>query len=456
LGQVTQSLMPPVTWGGMGNPAGRPERVGNIALLDPDPILNAPRFSMAGTSVPWSPDDSGITSFSLLDSACADADFLDGVVSGIYTEIENFLSNNAVAIGGGLAGAIAAGAGPGIATLAPWLLALLAILALFLNWLRNQGGTMGQALNNLRDDLLGSNDPMQRAAGILVWRAIAAEAFKSQQSPHDYNAISYAIMDGHNYDDISCTVNVRSVEVFFDAADPNLIAFVDRLLQFESDQEFQSGKSVVGYVSLRFCQPSQALIAPEAFPRTVAVECSGLADEAGSTEFVDFAVALAQDPNIKGVLHWGQQNDSTQRQIEFRFGDTPTSPVGALHDWRAVLSRLTDNGRLDGFSSDFTRRAGLEVVQPLIGEFGVTSPPLGGNPDCTLAWDCRNNPTGTVASLEIVSPSVSIVSVPALPSQGTHIFAANQLGTWIALLRLSLDANGETRHASQALQIAGV
>jgi len=121
-----------------------------------------------------------------------------------------------------------------------------------------------------------------------------------------------------------------------------------------------------------------------------------------------------------------------------------------------VLSRLTDNGRLDGFSSDFTRRAGLEVVQPLIGEFGVTSPPLGGNPDCTLAWDCRNNPTGTVASLEIVSPSVSIVSVPALPSQGTHIFAANQLGTWIALLRLSLDANGETRHASQALQIAGV
>jgi len=107
-------------------------------------------------------------------------------------------------------------------------------------------------------------------------------------------------MDGHNYDDISCTVNVRSVEVFFDAADPNLIAFVDRLLQFESDQEFQSGKSVVGYVSLRFCQPSQALIAPEAFPRTVAVECSGLADEAGSTEFVDFAVALAQDPTSRG------------------------------------------------------------------------------------------------------------------------------------------------------------
>ena len=453
--QVQLSPMPPVGWGGGRNVAGRPERVGDI-VVPLDPTLNAPRFSMAGTGVPWSPDDSGITSFSLLDSACADGNFMDGVVSGIYTEIENFLGNNAVAIGGGLAGAIAAGLGPGILALAPFLLALLAFLALFLNALRNSGSTMGQALNNLRNGLLGSSDPSQRAAGILVWRAIAAEAFKSQQSPHDYNAISYAIMDGHNYDDISCTVNVRSVEVFFDAADPNLIAFVDRLLQFEIDQEFQSGKSVVGYISLRFCQPSQGLIAPEAFPRTVAVECSGLADEAGSTEFVDFAVALAQDPNIKGVLHWGQQNNSSQAEIEFRFGDLPASPDGPLHDWRAVLGALTDNGRLDGFSSQFTRRAGLEVVQPLIDAFSVASAPSAGNPNCTLAWDCRNNPAGTIVSLEIVSPAAGVTSAPGLALQGTHTFSASQPGTYVAVLRASLTRNGETRHATQALQIAGV
>ena len=46
----------------------------------------------------------------------------------------------------------------------------------------------------------------------------------------------------------------------------------------------------------------------------------------GSIQFVDFAVTLAQDPNIKGLLHWGQQNNSTQREIEFRFGDAPGSP----------------------------------------------------------------------------------------------------------------------------------
>jgi hypothetical protein len=455
LDQVQLSPMPPVSWGGGRNAAGRPERVGNI-VVPFDPTLNASRFSMAGTGVAWSPDDSGITSFSLLDSACADGNFMDGVVSGIYTEIENFLSNNAVAIGGALAGAIAAGLGPGILALAPFLLLILAFLALFLNALRNEGSTMGQALGNLRNGLLGSNDPNQRAAGILVWRAIAAEAFKSQQSPHDYNAISYAIMDGHNYNDISCFVNVRSVEVFFDAADPNLIAFVDRLLQFEADQEFQSGKSVVGYVSLRFCLPSQGLIAPEALPRTCAVECSGLADEAGSTEFVDYAVRLALDPNIKGILHWGQQNDSTQQDIEFRFGDSPSSPTGPLHAWRSVLSKLTDNGRQNGFSSEFTRRVGLEIVQPLISSFTVSTAPSSSNPSCTVAWDCRTNPPGTTVSLEIHSPSAGVTPAAGLPLDGSHTFAASGPGTYVLTLQVSLERNGAARTASQDLSIPGV
>jgi hypothetical protein len=170
-------------------------------------------------------------------------------------------------------------------------------------------------------------------------------------------------MDTHDYTDASCFVNVRSTEVFFSADTSNLIAFVDRLLKFESDQEFgfPQGKSVAGYVSMRFSEGTAATIGPEQFNRTCAVECSGLADEAGSTEFVDYAVGLALDPNINGILHWGQQNDSTKADIEFRFGDAPGSPAGPLHEWRAVLSSLTDNGRLDAFSSAFTRRTGLEV-----------------------------------------------------------------------------------------------
>ena len=191
------SPMPAVNWGG-GKPAGR---------------------SVTRPTTTGSPRSISMT------SACADANFMDGIVSGIYTEIENFLSSNAVAIGGGLAGAIAAGLGPGILALAPWLAAILSLLALFLNSLRSGGSTVGQALNNLRASLLGSSDPEQRAAGILVWRAIAAEVFKFQQKPQTYSAISYAIMDTHNYQDISCDVNVRSKEVFFDAAEPNSARF---------------------------------------------------------------------------------------------------------------------------------------------------------------------------------------------------------------------------------------
>ena len=79
---------------------------------------------------------------------------MDGVVSGIYTEIESFLSSNAVP---------SEEAWPAqsprtwstLLALAPWLLAILAILALFLQALRNDGSTMGQALNNLRNSLLG-------------------------------------------------------------------------------------------------------------------------------------------------------------------------------------------------------------------------------------------------------------------------------------------------------------
>jgi hypothetical protein len=96
------------------------------------------------------------------------------------------------------------------------------------------------------------------------------------------------------------------------------------------------------------------------------------------------------------------------------------------------------------------------VVQPLIDAFSVASAPSAGNPNCTLAWDCRNNPAGTIVSLEIVSPAAGVTSAPGLALQGTHTFSASQPGTYVAVLRASLTRNGETRHATQALQIAGV
>jgi hypothetical protein len=67
----------------------------------------------------------------------------------------------------------------------------------------------------------------------------------------------------------------------------NVIAFVDRLLLFELTQEVESGLSAIGYISLRFCGESAATLAPEMSAPTCAIECSALADEPGSTKFVN-------------------------------------------------------------------------------------------------------------------------------------------------------------------------
>ncbi len=446
LSAVPSSPMPPVTWPGPGNPAGRPERVGNILMAN-DPLLNAPRFSAAGNGVAFSPNDAGITSFNVFDAACADANFMDGIVNGIYTEIDDFLSHKNVPTSGSL-GAISERLGLGL--LSAFLHGIRGLLTAFLNSLRRDGSTVGQALNTLRAMLLGSSNRLERAAGLILWRTIAAQVFQFQQSPQTFSAISYAVMDGHDYADISCDVNVRSMEVFFDAADPNLLAFVNRLLQFETEQEVDSGLSVAGYISLRFCGQSRATIAQEAFPRTCAIECAGLADELGSSQFVDYAIKLALDPTIKGILHWGQQNESTQADLESRFGDTPGNPTGPLRQWRSVLARLTDNGRLDGFSSDFTRRTGLEIVQPVISSFAVTSPPSSSTHSCTVAWNCAGNPPGTAVSLEVRPPTGSVPAASGLPLSGSRTIVATQAGAYVITLIASLDRNGAARTATQA------
>ena len=442
-----------VSWGGAPSPKGRPERVGNVENEN-DPMLKSPRFAHAGNQIGFAPDeDTDPLSLNLLDAACADANFIIGIIEAVIGEIEDFIDSNGTVIGGSLGAAAATGLGaPVLVELIPLLLLILAFLLAFLAATQAAGqSTLGDVFDDLRGGLL--NDPVTRPAGILVWRAIVSKVWESQQSPHDYAAISYAIMDTHNYRDLSCAVNVRSLEVFFDAADPALVTFVDRLLKFEIDQEFQHGHSVAGYVSLRFCGQTSALIGQERFARTVAIECSGLADVNGSIQFVDFAEKLALDPNIKGILHWGQQNTSTQAQVEFRFGDSVSQPGGPLHTWRGVLATLTENGRLDGFSSEFTRRAGLEVVKPKVGNFAVTTAPTATHHACTVSWDCDRNPPGTTVRIEVHPPSGSIQPASGLALHGSRTINKTVSGVYQIKLIVSLTFNGETRKDELALNV---
>jgi hypothetical protein len=47
--------------------------------------------------------------------------------------------------------------------------------------------------------------------------------------------------------------------------------------------------------------------------------------------------------------------------VQRLFGRADTPDNGSLGAWRRALGIVTDGGRLDGFSSSFTRRTGLEV-----------------------------------------------------------------------------------------------
>ncbi|MFF1561806.1 hypothetical protein [Streptomyces sp. NPDC058279] len=420
---------------------GHAERVGNIVGFDPR--TQSPLFTNAGTTHAYTPDPDHpgqAKAPSMLEQACADKSFLKGVIEESIHEIENFVKSNGAVVSVGIATVAAAG-GAGLLLLIPALFLILAVLAAILDAF-DDDTRLGEAMEDIKNKLLAPDDPnpLRRAAGVFTWQLIANKAFSSQQGNEDFDAISYAVMDSHDYLDVSCNVNVDSVEVFFDAFDDKVIAFVDALIAYETMQEFR-GKAFVGYASLRFSARSGALIGMQKFDRTCSVEVACLRDVSGSQELVDYAVALARNPNMNAILHWGQRNDYERPEVERIFGDSVLEPGGNLGFWREALARVTDNGRLDGFSSEFTRRTGLEVVTPRIGTFGVepSTVPLGGT--VAVTWDCARNPSGTKLRLEISSPSGVVVPAAAIPMAGSHEFRADQAGTYRVTLVATLSAD---------------
>jgi len=345
-----------------GPPLGREARVGELQP-DPDPITGGPVFAAAGKSFPLDPDETDlrkVAAGTFLERACSRGDFLDGVIQEAIDEVERFVKHPDAALPAGIAAVAAVGGGAGLLALLGALLVVVGVLALLLSELRASGDDQrfGQVLNRVRDKLLGFSNPEERQAGLFVWQLIAFKAFTSQQGPIDYTAISYAVMDCHDYRDQSCNVNVDSIEVFFEATDPMLIAFIDALIAFEIRQEY-AGKAFLGYASLRFTGKTRALLGPERWRRTCVVEVAGLRDVAGTSDLIDFASRLSRNRNFSGVLHWGQRNESDRSDIEWRFGDPSDPRDGDLGRWREALRLVS--GDSDAFSSAFTRRTGLEV-----------------------------------------------------------------------------------------------
>ena len=243
-----------------------------------------------------------------------------------------------------------------------------------------------------------------------------------------------------------------SIEVFFDATDPMLIAYVDALLAFEVAQEVAViPRAFVGYISMRFTGPTRALIGQERFPRTCAVEVSGLRDVTGVTQFLDFAITLALNSNFKGILHWGQRNASNRAEVQERFGDTFGDQTGPLRKWRNALSMITQNGKLDGFSNAFTRQTGLEIVTPLTGTLTATGAGL--FQPITIDWDCNQNPPATEVRVQVISPSGGQWAFAGLPLTGQRQLPAIESGLYSVSLTAAIDLGGERREAVQQVNL---
>ena len=332
-----------------GPPNGRPERVG--ALVEPPTAQRPwPLFEFAGKSHVYTPDENDpnlAAEITLLERACSNPDFLIGLLEEVCEEIRALVEENAVLIGVSGRGRILGGVSTLLGLLAA-LLAILAILLAIVAALRAGGGgrRLGQVLDDLRGSLLEQPTPELRMAGVFVWQCIAYKIFKDQQKAHDFDAISYAVMDIHDYHDMSCNVNVDSIEVVFPADSPMLLAFVDALIGYEIRQE-QQGRAFLGYASIRFTGKTRALIGEQRWERTAVVEVACLKDVAGSKEMIDFAISLARNPNYGAILHWGQRDEFTAQDTQRLFGD--------LNDPRPATSaagaRLSLASRAAGISS---------------------------------------------------------------------------------------------------------
>jgi hypothetical protein len=422
------------------NAKGRAERVGQV-VDDFDELIQAPRFAFAGNSRGYSPNPDPAKpeskAPSMFEMACADSSFLRGILKAAAEEIKNFVGSNGHIIGAGIP-LVAGAGGSGLLALAPWLLAIAEFLDDILDHF-DLDDRLGEQMERIKDLVLGDEDDLipRAAAGIFVWQLIAYYVFKSQQEPRQFDAISYAVMETHDYLGHSCNVNVDSVEVFFNAEDTRLVAFVDELIEFEKQLECKS-KVFLGYVSLRFVGKSRALLAPQRHPVTCAIEVACLKDMSGSQELVDYAINLARNPIFNAAFHWGQHNICTPAEIERIFGDGVGKDAGDLGKWRRALSRITDNGRLNGFSNRFTRQTGLEVVQPRIESFDATPKNAKIGQTVSVNWHCAANPPGTQITLWTQDPNGGISTIGGLPAIGQHQFQPEIAGTFHVFLSAKL------------------
>jgi hypothetical protein len=254
-------------------------------------------------------------------------------------------------------------------------------------------------------------------------------------------AISYSIMDEHNYQNIGCVAPGDSIDFFIDASKPLLAEFIDSALNAVRDLA-DDGKAFGGYISMRFMTESPSFLAMQRWKRTCAIEIAGLSRAFGTEPLIARLEEESRQRDI--ILHWGQRNRRSQKDIEKHFYPVPGGP---LYKWRDVLSQISEHGRLANFSTEFTRYKGLEITQPRLYSL-TTSLAEGCSQETTdVHYDAWKNPPGTTLVLLQAFEDGEVIARP-LPDLKGFVTIPFGAGRSTLELTASRELNGRTYEAA--------
>jgi hypothetical protein len=281
----------------------------------------------------------------MIEKACAAAGLIQGLIVAMVDEVEEFVTSDGEVVGAGIAGVALAGGG-GLILLIPQLALLVIIIREFLEHFDFDNSTVGDVAEAFRKVVMGAVAETGLPAPTFIWRLFIERFFASQLSVDPREAVSYDIMDTHDYRDRNCYPDVDSLEVFFDEGSDAALTYIDALIAFEKRQQGE-GKTFFGVAALRFMEGTRALLGPQQWPSTVSIEVAGLQGVDGTRQLMNYASWLANDLNFHCMLHWGQRNDSSATTIRRRFGRHSDH----FRRWQQQLRRLTADGDLDHFSN---------------------------------------------------------------------------------------------------------
>ena len=161
---------------------------------------------------------------------------------------------------------------------------------------------------------------------------------------------SHRVMDQMDYDGPRDCYQGDQSEFFFNARSTQYLTFVDLLCQFAA-----SMGGVPGYINMRFVQQSDAYIAMEQFPITVGVEVVVIRPSSNGRALLVMASTLALA--MGGIPHWGKDLFGVPRSSLV----LPNIPSVGFECYRFAVA-LTEEGRGQTFSNQFSRDSGLEPV----------------------------------------------------------------------------------------------